>query len=192
MAMKVLILNGERMGESVTGLVHETVVHSLSLDGWPVETILLREKKIFRCTGCFGCWTKTPGVCVIDDFGRELARKVIQCDLMIYLTPITFGGYSSELKKAVDRFACPMLLPFFSKIDGEVHHKARYKPLPRLIGIGVLPRPEEESERIFAKLVERNAINLHSPAAHSVVYYHSQDREQIGEGLRSLLRSMRK
>lgn len=189
--MKALILNGERKGERLLGLVHESVVHALSLEGWPVETVLLQEKKIIRCTGCFGCWTTTPGVCVLDDFGRELARLAVQCGLMIYLTPITFGGYSSELKKAVDRFSCPMLLPFFTKIDGEVHHKARYRPLPRLIGIGVLPRPDEESEQIFAKLVERNAINLHSPAARSVVFYHSHDQNEIEKGLQSILRSMR-
>ncbi len=76
-----------------------------------------------------------------------------------------------------------MLLPFFTKIDGEVHHKARYKHLPSLIGIGILPGPEEESEQIFAKLVERNAINIHSPSVQSAVYYLSQDRGQIVEGL---------
>jgi multimeric flavodoxin WrbA len=109
---------------------------------------------------------------------------------MIYLTPVTFGGYSSELKKAIDRFACSMLLPFFTKIDGEVHHKARYQHLPSLIGIGILPGPEEESGQIFAKLVERNAINIHSPSVQSAVYYPSQDRGQIVEGLRSILRNL--
>lgn len=190
--MKALILNGERKGESVLSLVHEITLNVLSSNGWQLETIVPGEEKITGCAGCFGCWTRTPGVCVIDDFGREVARKVVRSDLVIYLTPVTFGGYSSELKKAVDRFACPMLLPFFTKIDGEVHHKARYKPLPCLMGIGVLPRPEEESERIFTKLVERNAINLHSPASQSAVYYSSQSREQIGEGVRSLLLNVRK
>ena len=190
--MKALVLNGERKGESVIDLVLEAVIHALSLEGWSVETILLREKKITRCTGCFGCWTKTPGICVIDDFGRELARKTVQCDLMIYLTPITFGGYSSELKKAIDRFACPMLLPFFTRINGEVHHKARYMTLPSILGVGILPRPEEESEQIFAELVKRNAVNLHSPAVQSVVYYLSQDPEQIEEGLTSIFRKFRK
>ena len=189
--MKALILNGERKGEDVVTLVHEATVHALSLNGWHGETFVLRDAKIARCTGCFGCWTRTPGVCVIDDAGRELAKKVVRSDLVIYLTPVTFGGYSSELKKAVDRFACPMLLPFFTKIHGEVHHKARYKPLPRLIGIGVLPGPEEESERIFRKLVERNAVNLHSPASQSAIYYRSQSPEQIGEGVRSLLSRVR-
>jgi len=188
--MKALILNGERKGENVLDFLQEAVVHAISDDGWLVETVVLREKKIAWCTGCFGCWTKTPGTCVIDDFGRILANKVVQSDLMIYLTPVTFGGYSSELKKAIDRFACSMLLPFFTKIDGEVHHKARYQHLPSLIGIGILPGPEEESGQIFAKLVERNAINIHSPSVQSAVYYPSQDRGQIVEGLRSILRNL--
>lgn len=188
--MKALILNGERQGESALRRVHELIVNALSLNGWQPETILLRETKIARCTGCFGCWTKTPGVCVLDDFGREVARKAIQSDLLIYLTAVTFGGYSSELKKAVDRFSCPMLLPFFTKIDGEVHHKARYRPLPGLMGIGVLPFPEEADERIFTTLVERNALNLHSPSVQAAVYYSSQSAEQIGEGVAALLRNV--
>ncbi|HWR57614.1 MAG TPA: NAD(P)H-dependent oxidoreductase [Thermodesulfovibrionales bacterium] len=190
MPRKALILNGERKGESTLGLAHQTAINTFSLDNWRVETVILHERKIARCSGCFGCWTKTPGVCVIDDFGRELAEKAVQCDLMLCLTPIAFGGYSSELKKAVDRFACPMQLPFFTKIDGEVHHKARYESLPRLICIGVLPGPEDESERLFTKLVKRNAINFHSPAAQAIIIYHSQDREQIAERLQAALRNI--
>jgi hypothetical protein len=190
--MKALVLNGERNNESALGLVAEIAAKELSLNGWQTETVLLREKKIAQCTGCFGCWVRSPGVCVIDDFGREAARMVAWCDLLVFLTPVTFGGYSSELKKAVDRFACSMLLPFFTTIDGEVHHKARYQPLPRLIGIGVLPRPDEESERIFTKLVEKNAVNLHSPASQSTVFYSSQDPALIEKGVRSLLERVRK
>jgi len=185
--MKALILNGERKNESALSLVSEAVAEELSEQGWQAETIVLHEKKIARCTGCFGCWVTTPGVCVIDDFGREAARMVIGSNVLIYLTPITFGGYSSELKKAVDRFACLLLLPFFKKIEGEIHHQARYQPLPSLIGIGVLPDPDEESERIFTKLVARNAINIHCPASHSSVFYNHQDREFIRKEVRTLL-----
>ena len=190
--MKALILNGERENESALGPVQEILTRELSIPGWTAESILLREKEIARCMGCFGCWVKTPGVCVIDDFGREVARMVVGSDLLIFLTPITFGGYSSELKKAVDRFACPMLLPFFTKREGEVHHKARYKSLPDLIVIGIMPRKDGESERIFTKLVERNALNLQSQTTKSAIYYRSQDPERIGKGVRSLFGNVRK
>ena len=68
---------------------------------------------------------------------------------------------------------------FFTTIDGEVHHQGALRAPAGLIGIGVLPHQDEESERIFAQLVKRNAVNLHSPASQSVVFYSSQDPELI-------------
>jgi multimeric flavodoxin WrbA len=92
-----------------------------------------------------------------------IARAHTQSDLLVLLTPVTFGGYSSELKKALDRMICA-LLPFFQTVDGETHHRPRYDRYPKLLAIGVDSRRDEESERIFARLVERNAINLWAPA----------------------------
>lgn len=85
---------------------------------------------------------------MIDDMGRDIARSFIRSDLAIFLSPVTFGGYSSELKKGLDR-SIGLMMPFFTKIGGEVHHKARYKKYPSLMGIGVLSKKDEESERIF-------------------------------------------
>jgi multimeric flavodoxin WrbA len=51
----------------------------------------------------------TPGECVIKDAGCDVARDVSHSDLVILLTPMSFGGYSSELKKAVDRYAGSMV-----------------------------------------------------------------------------------
>ncbi len=111
--------------------------------------------------------------------------------MLIFLTAVTFGGYSSELKKAIDRISCTMLLPFFTKIQGEVHHKPRYSPLPSLLGIGVLPGPDEESESIFRALVQRNSVNLHNPAAESAVFYTSDKAESIEARVRSLLTNLK-
>ncbi len=189
--MKALVLNGERKNEAVLSAVEEIVMQELSSICRRADTVLLRDKKIAPCMGCFDCWIKTPGVCAINDFGREVARMVIESDLTIFLTPIEFGGYSFELKKAVDRFACTMLLPFFTKINGEVHHKPRYNPLPDLIGIGVLPNQDAESERIFRDLVSRNATNLHSRLSQSAILYESQNPESLAKEVHSLLTKIR-
>ena len=42
------------------------------------------------------------------------------------------GGYSSELKNAVDHLI-PNILPFFANVDGETHHKPRYKRYAKLL-----------------------------------------------------------
>jgi multimeric flavodoxin WrbA len=109
-------------------------------------------------------------MCVIDDDGRKVAKKIIQSDLLVFLTPVTFGGYSSELKKAVDRMVCPSLLPFFIRIGGEVHHPSRYEKTPILVVLGVLPSQEPESEELFETLVARNAINMHTHGHSGIVY----------------------
>ncbi len=94
---------------------------------------------------------------------------MIESDLTIYLTPVTFGGYSSELKGALDRCIC-IVSPFFTTIGGETHHRVRYEHYPAVVAFGVLPGPDPEQEQIFKALVARNALNLHAPfhAAHVV------------------------
>lgn len=141
--------------------------------GWDVTSWTLRGERIAYCLGCFECWIKTPGLCRIDDAGRDVAASLIGGDLTIYLTAVTFGGYSSALKGAVDRAIC-LVAPFFTRIDGEVHHQARYQHYPALLGVGVLPAPHPAQEQIFHTLVGRNAINLHAPQHSSAVIYRSQ------------------
>ena len=78
-----------------------------------------------------------PGRRRTHDAGPDVARTFINSDVVYLLTPVTFGGYSSELKKALDRII-GLASPFFVRIDGEFHHKTRYERYPRLVVIGVV------------------------------------------------------
>lgn len=131
--------------------------------GWTVEPFSLSSANIAACLGEFKCWVKTPGTCVCADDGRTVAETMIGSDVVVLLTRVTFGGYSSTLKKALDRLL-PLLSPFFTLIDGETHHKPRYGQYPALIGVGIHPEPDEAVEALFRTLVSRNALNLHAPA----------------------------
>ena len=197
--MKATLLNGALAGDDFVDAVAAALQDTLQATGWSVTPWTLRAEKIAYCLGCFECWTKTPGLCRtpapapsrrrgtgVDDAGRDVAASIIAGDLTIYLTPVTFGGYSSELKKAVDRSIC-LISPFFTRIDGEVHHQARYDRYPSLLGIGVLPAPHPAQEQIFATLVGRNAINMHAPKHSSRVLYRSQEPAAAATALRGAL-----
>jgi hypothetical protein len=184
--MHAVLLNGALPGDGFVDDAGATLEKGLQSLGWTVTSWTLRDERIGYCLGCFECWTKTPGVCRIDDAGREIARSFIASDMAIYLTPVTFGGYSSELKKALDRIIC-LISPFFARIDGEVHHRARYDRYPALAGFGVLPEPHPEQERIFRTLVGRNAINLHAPAHGSAIVYRDQEPAAVEAALRGAL-----
>jgi len=184
--MKVLVLNGSVKGDNALKIVHEIIVDVLEDNGCDIDSLILHEIEIASCLGCFGCWVKTPGICVINDEGRDIAKAVVQSNLLIFLTPVIFGGYSSELKKALDRLI-PILSPFFEKIEGEIHHQRRYDQYPRLIGVGVLPNKDEKSEQIFNTLIHRNAINMHSPSYASGVVYSNQEADEIRKNIQRFL-----
>jgi len=184
--VKTTILNGALPGDNFTDGVAQILAEQQAARGGQVRTWTLRDEKVAYCLGCFECWTKSPGICRIDDTGRAIAASIIAGDLVVYLTPVTFGGYSSALKKAVDRSIC-LVSPFFTQIDGEVHHQPRYRRYPALLGIGVLPAPQPAQERIFSTLVGRNALNLYARSQRSVIVYRSQPAAEIAKALRSAL-----
>ena len=168
MVMNAVILNGSNEDETSLKIWENIITKKLETQGWQVNTVELRNKKLATCIGCFGCWIKTPGQCILNDEGQEIAKTVARSDFMILLTPITFGGYSYQLKKMLDRLI-PNLLPIFTKINGEIHHKPRYIKNPKLLALGYLSEHDEESERIFEELVGRNAINMSNPANHAEI-----------------------
>ena len=175
--MKAVIFNGAKEGDLTIKAIEKTIVDQLTKEKWEVEPIELRNMQIAACLGCFGCWVKTPGTCVINDDGRETTRKAIQSDLLVWLTPVTFGGYSSELKKALDRII-PILLPYFQLYHGQIHHRMRYKKYPKLIVVGV-QEPGVDYQETFIALAERNMLNFRPPAYAASVFQRDKNPETI-------------
>ena len=182
--MKALILNGALEDDQSMERINRLTEEALIEQGYEVESIVLNEKKIRECMGCFGCWVKTPGICVIDDYGRVLTETIINMDLVVYLTPIVYGGYSSELKKVLDRII-PLLLPFFKKVSGEVHHKERYKTYPEVVALGLMSEEDNEMEEVFNNLIKRNSLNWYNSFSGGTIYNKSEERikHQIREKL---------
>jgi len=136
---------------------------------WEVKAFALAAMDIRPCRGCFSCWAKTPGRCVIQDDEEAVLAATAASDLLIWLTPVTFGGYAPELKKALDRII-PLALPFFKKIRGETHHPLRYPRQRCLLAIGTLKQEEADSEGVFRRLVERNALNIGDMESTTLVF----------------------
>jgi multimeric flavodoxin WrbA len=176
--LDIVVLNGARVKDAKVDEATDILQSNLA---WAnISRYRLRDLKIADCVGCFGCWVKTPGLCVIDDPAREIAAKLAQTDLLIYVSPIVFGGYSYELKKALDR-QIPTLLPFMKKYKGENHHPLRYDKIHNVAAIGVLPAPNPESEAIFKTLVYRNSLNWQAPKQATTLIYES-DSQATAEG----------
>jgi len=188
--MKVLILNGSLKHQSHLMPFQQILEQECINSQWDHESILLHETRIGTCIGCFNCWDTTPGLCFQDDQGGEVAKKAINSDLLVFLTPLTWGGYSSELKKAIERML-GLLHPGFTKIEGSNHHKKRYKKYPSVLGIGIVEEEiDEVDELIFKTLIKCHSLNWHTPKQKAVVLRVGQDKQQIRNRLQTLISEM--
>jgi multimeric flavodoxin WrbA len=186
---KTLLLNGFLNDNGDTEKICSLIVEELKRNGFKVEQLLLRDFDVAACQGCFDCWVKSPGECRTDDYGREIAKKMVQSSLIIHFTPITFGGYSSELKKVIDRFI-PTILPFFTKRNEETHHTYRYEKRGSIIVVGVLDHPDEEKEAIFKELVYRNSLNMGAPVHEAIIYTKNQNKTDFVSEFAKLLKKV--
>ncbi|MCX6556617.1 MAG: flavodoxin family protein [Candidatus Aminicenantes bacterium] len=170
--MKVVFLKGSPAGgqDPLSNRAAAAVMAALKPRGWQVKSFALAGMSIKPCRGCFSCWVRTPGRCVIvDDDQEAILTATAGSDLLIWLTPITFGGYAPELKKALDRII-PVLLPYFIRVKNETHHPLRYPIRRRLLVIGTQKQEDAECERVFRLLVGRNALNMGDAEATTLVF----------------------
>lgn len=66
-----------------------------------VETVYLRERQYSFCKGCFAC--RKLGHCVINDDAVELAARMHDADVLVFVTPVYYYSVSGQLKTILDR-----------------------------------------------------------------------------------------
>ena len=185
-ARRVVLLDGTPSGDESLAPVLAMLRETLTDNGAEVQVFSLRDLKLAHCIGCFGCWIETPGICVQADAAREITAAIVHSEMLVLFTPVTFGGYSPELKVMVDRFV-QLALPYFITHHGEMHHPPRYVPMPRFVAVGVQRQTDNEEATIFKILVGRNAINFHAPSQAAEVVSLGDDADAIRNRFQALL-----
>jgi len=176
--MKAILLDGSQANDNTGQRIRTSLTAELQNQGWDVEYVNLGEKKIGNCAGDFFCWIRTPGMCNVADDNRAIAEAMTASDLIVYLTPVMFGGYSSTLKRMVDH-QIQLVSPYFMKVAGETHHQKRYTNYPNLLVIGWMESPDPQSEAVFRHLVQRNALNWHANTYVSGVVLASESDQEM-------------
>lgn len=125
-----------------------------------VKRYSLMNMNIKNCMGCFSCWLKTPGVCVMKDDANEIIKEIIKCDKLVYISKITYGSHGLKVKAFLER-EIPLATPFFKISHNRIHHRERYKDYPDVIFIGYGENIINVEERLFIELCNRNVINMH-------------------------------
>lgn len=133
------------------------------------ETMLIKnDGSIHHCLGCFGCWVKTPGACVIRDSYGNMGEYLSKCREVVIISRCYYGGFSPFVKNVLDR-SISYLHPYFAIRNGRMHHRRRYQNRFALkvwfYGEDITAKEKETAE----KLVEANAIN-YDVAEYSVTF----------------------
>jgi multimeric flavodoxin WrbA len=180
--MKTLILCDRESTEYNSLDLCSQVKAAVVKAGSDVNTVVLNGDEIRPCLGCFKCWVKTPGLCIMaDDCANAIAGQEIQSDVLIILSKMCYGGYSYDIKSFLDR-SIPNISPFFETVNDEMHHKMRYERFPYMITIGYGTCTPQERQT-FISLAERNALNMKPPKHFLFIM---QNAEEINETMRSL------
>ena len=67
-----------------------------------------------------------------------------ESDLVVFASPVVAGFISALLKRFTDRLI-PLVLPYFTILENEIHHVSRYEKRPSL-GVIVFAGEDTDSE----------------------------------------------
>ena len=128
MSTNILLINGSPKGKkSNTYKLATAFIEGLKEEQneLVVEEIFVNKLEINPCLGCFSCWNKTPGECVVKDDMQEVIEKLLWADINIWSFPLYYFSVPGKLKTLIDR-QLPMVLPFMEKGAQSGSHPARY------------------------------------------------------------------
>lgn len=123
--MKILVLNGSPKKKSDTYRLTDAFLKGMNKNGeHEVHVVNVIEKKIAPCRGCFGCWSRMDGHCVIDDDQNEILDLYRDSDVIIWSFPLYCYGMPSHLKAVLDRTIPLVKMKMVQLPDGTVRHEA--------------------------------------------------------------------
>ena len=123
--MKILVLNGSPKKQSDTFRLTEAFLRGMNKgENHEIDVINVIEKKIAPCRGCFGCWRRMDGHCVIQDDQNAILDLYRAADVIIWSFPLYCYAMPSHLKALLDRTIPLVKMAMRQEADGTVRHEA--------------------------------------------------------------------
>lgn len=104
------------------------------------------------CYACGGCTYKTYGKCVFRDDMDDIVPLLMEGDVIIYTSPLIWGGFSYSIKKVIDKMALTGSR-FYKVKNGELV-KGSISNIKKLVGLGVSDRVSEKERKTFENLIK--------------------------------------
>jgi len=128
---KIVVFDGgpRTIKLSKTSFMVNNFIEGAKEAGANVEYFKLKDYDIHDCSGCYTCWTKTPGECIYKDDMTMLRKKYREADLVVFASPLYIFNVTGILKRFMDRLL-PVLKPYMLLDEqGYIKHPDRYPEL---------------------------------------------------------------
>lgn len=126
-----------------------------------LKVVRFEEKPIIACTGCWSCWLKTPGRCVMKDQMAEIYPDYVNSDTVILLMTTAQGFINHKAKAFIDR-TIPHYHPYIEIVGGECHHVARYERYPDMVFYFETEGLSNQEEQVIEDYLYRTAYHFKS------------------------------
>lgn len=100
--MKIILLEGSPNRHGSSNMLAEHFRRGAEEAGHSVEIIDTAHADIHPCTGCVHCGYEGP--CVQKDDVKGIRKKILDADMLVFVTPLYYYGMSAQLKTMIDRF----------------------------------------------------------------------------------------
>jgi multimeric flavodoxin WrbA len=124
------------------------------------DTCVISDNHTIRnCIGCFGCWVKTPGQCVIKDGYENMGALLGRTKELIIISKMNYGGFSPFVKNVMDR-SISYIHPYFQIRNKEMHHRRRYDNVIRIRVLFYGENISQEEKNTANGYIEAVCVNL--------------------------------
>ena len=100
--MKIILLEGSPNKNGSSNLLADCFRQGAEEAGHSVVIVDVAHANIHPCTGCIRCGYEGP--CVQKDDVEAIRRKILDADMLVFVTPLYYYGMSAQLKAMIDRF----------------------------------------------------------------------------------------
>ena len=102
-AMKILVLTGSPRKDGNTNFLADELIRGATEAGHSVDRFDSAFKKVHSCIACDVC-EMSGKPCVFKDDFEFVRARIIEADLVAFVSPVYFWGFSTPLKAVMDRF----------------------------------------------------------------------------------------
>lgn len=100
--MNITVLFGSPRKNGNSDKLGASFIEGALLAGHNVDKFYIREMNINGCSGCEYCYDHSGSCCIKDDM-QKIYLSLEKTDCIVFVTPIYYQNFPSQLKAVIDR-----------------------------------------------------------------------------------------